>query len=55
MKECLVTYKKFVLQGVKEINHSQFANDTLLMGGASTIIAERLNTMLKQFLNASRG
>ena len=28
-------------RGVKAVNHAQFAEDTILLGGASTIIAER--------------
>jgi hypothetical protein len=28
-----------IVRGVKDINHAQFVNDTLLLGGASTIIA----------------
>lgn len=42
-------------RGVKSINHSQFADDTLLIGGASTIVARRLKTNMDQFLGASRG
>jgi len=34
----LITGIKFG-NGVKNINHSQFADDTLLLGGASMIIA----------------
>ena len=33
-------------RGVKDINHSQFADDTILMGGASQIIARRFKTEL---------
>ena len=42
-------------RGVKAINHSQFVNDTLLMGGASIVIALRLNTILAKYLRESRG
>jgi hypothetical protein len=28
-----------IVHGVKNLNHSQFADDTLLLGGASVIIA----------------
>eukprot|EP00253_Pinus_taeda_P007019 PITA_07019 len=41
--------------GVKNINHSQFANDTLLIGGASTTIARRFKTLLNQFMEYSGG
>lgn len=36
------------------MNHSQFANDTLLMGGASIIIATKFKRILDSFLDASR-
>jgi hypothetical protein len=29
-------------RGVKDINHAQFFDDTLLLGGASTIIAKKI-------------
>jgi hypothetical protein len=35
--------------GTKRINHSQFANDTLLIGGASIVIAKRLKNALDNF------
>eukprot|EP00253_Pinus_taeda_P004750 PITA_04750 len=41
--------------GVKNINHSQFADDTLLIGGASTTIARRFKTLLDQFMKYSGG
>eukprot|EP00253_Pinus_taeda_P010145 PITA_10145 len=41
--------------GVKNINHSQFADDTLLIGGASTTIARRFKTLLDQFMEYSGG
>eukprot|EP00253_Pinus_taeda_P007578 PITA_07578 len=41
--------------GVKNINHSQFADDTLLIGGASTTIAKRFKTLLDQFMEYSGG
>eukprot|EP00253_Pinus_taeda_P029799 PITA_29799 len=41
--------------GVKNINHSQFADDTLLIGGASTTIARRFKTLLDQYMDYSGG
>eukprot|EP00253_Pinus_taeda_P033267 PITA_33267 len=41
--------------GVKNINHSQFADDTLLIGGASTTIARRFKTLLDRFMEYSGG
>lgn len=41
--------------GVKNINHSQFADDTLLIGGASTTIARRFKSILDQFMECSGG
>jgi hypothetical protein len=43
-----------IVWGSKGINHSQFVDDTLLMGGASTIIASRFKQILDSFLDASR-
>ena len=40
---------------VKNINHSQFANDTLLMGGASNIIARQFKTLLEKYMSYSGG
>eukprot|EP00253_Pinus_taeda_P013489 PITA_13489 len=42
-------------QGTKNINHSQFANDTLLIGGASITIARRFKKILDQFMDYSGG
>eukprot|EP00253_Pinus_taeda_P013957 PITA_13957 len=42
-------------QGTKNINHSQFADDTLLMGGASNTIARRFKKILDQFMDYSGG
>eukprot|EP00253_Pinus_taeda_P017813 PITA_17813 len=42
-------------QGAKNINHSQFADDTLLMGGASITIARRFKKILDQFMEYSGG
>jgi len=39
----------------KRINHSQFADDTLLLGGASTIIARRFKVILDEFMTALGG
>eukprot|EP00253_Pinus_taeda_P018691 PITA_18691 len=39
----------------KNINHSQFADDTLLIGGASTTIAKRFKTLLDQYMHCSGG
>lgn len=44
-----------IAKGVKTINHSLFADDTLLLGGASTIIARRLKKILDEFLQVSGG
>lgn len=40
---------------VKKINHSQFTDDILLIGGASSIMAGRFKLILDQFLLVSRG
>eukprot|EP00253_Pinus_taeda_P034575 PITA_34575 len=50
----LITGIKFG-NGVKNINHSQFADDTLLIGGASTTIARRFKTLLDQYMDYSVG
>jgi hypothetical protein len=44
-----------IMNQAKRINHSQFMNDTLLLRGASLIIAKTLKSILKEFLKASRG
>jgi hypothetical protein len=44
-----------IATGVRRINHAQFADDTLLIGGASTIMARRFKNILDQFLEASGG
>lgn len=41
--------------GTKNINHSQFADDILLIGGASTTIARRFKKLLDQFMEYSGG
>jgi hypothetical protein len=43
-----------IVRGMKNLNHSQFV-DTLLMGGASTIIVERLKQVLDFIISASIG
>jgi len=50
----LITGIKFE-DGVKNINHSQFADDTLLIGGASAIIARRFKLLLDKFMRYSGG
>jgi hypothetical protein len=35
-----------IARGVKDINHAQFVDDTLLLGGASTIIARKFKQQL---------
>eukprot|EP00253_Pinus_taeda_P014197 PITA_14197 len=42
-------------RGTKEINHSLFADDTLLIGGASSLMAKRFKKLLDAFLVASGG
>jgi hypothetical protein len=41
--------------GVKGMNHSQFANDTILLGRASIVIVEQFKYVLDHFINASGG
>lgn len=50
----LITSIKFE-DGANNINHSQFADDTLLIGGASTTIARRFKKLLDQFMGYSGG
>jgi len=42
-----------IARGVKRINHSKFANDSLLIGGASIIIAKCFKTGLGNYTQAS--
>ena len=42
-----------IARGVKSSNHVQFAGDTILLGGASTIIAKRCKRALSTFLKSS--
>jgi hypothetical protein len=44
-----------IAQGVKRINHSQFVDDTILLSGASKIMARRINQVLDTFLLVSGG
>lgn len=41
--------------GVKNINHSQFVDDTLLIGGASITIAQCFKTLLDKYMRYSDG
>ena len=41
--------------GVRSANHAQFVDDTILLGDASTVIAERFKRFLSSFLKASDG
>jgi hypothetical protein len=38
-----------IVQGVKEINHAQFVDDTLLLGGASLLVAKRFKEELDAY------
>jgi len=40
-------------RGTKDINHAQFADDTILLGGASQIIARRFKSELNRYCHAS--
>eukprot|EP00253_Pinus_taeda_P024025 PITA_24025 len=42
-------------RGIKEINHSLFVDDTLLIWGASSVMARRFKRVLDAFLQASEG
>ena len=42
-----------IVRGVKVINHAQFVDDTILLRGASSIIAKICNCALATFLKAS--
>eukprot|EP00253_Pinus_taeda_P007045 PITA_07045 len=44
-----------IVRGTKGINLSLFANDTLLIGGASSLMAKRFKNILDLFLQASGG
>jgi len=40
-------------RGTKDINHALFADDTILLGGASRIIARRFKLEMNRYCNAS--
>ena len=44
-----------IARGVRSTNHVQFADDTILLGGASTVITERFKKVLSTFLKALDG
>ena len=44
-----------IARGVKNANHAQFIDDTILLGGASVIIAKRFREVISTFLKASDG
>jgi hypothetical protein len=44
-----------IVRGENSINHSQLANDTFFLGGASTIIARRFKRILDMFVDSSKG
>jgi hypothetical protein len=44
-----------ITRGAQRINHSQFVDDTLLLGGASPIIAKRFKEILEEFMRALGG
>ena len=41
-------------RGTKDINHALFADDTILLGGASRIIARRFKLEMNRYCIASR-
>jgi hypothetical protein len=44
-----------IARGIKRINNSQFADDTLLLGGASHVMAQRFKIILDQYEQVSGG
>ena len=44
-----------ISRGTKRINHSMFADDTLLLGGESCIVARRFKAILDSFMEVSGG
>ena len=42
-----------IARGVKASNHAQFADDTILLGGASITIAHRFKCIMSTFLKAT--
>jgi hypothetical protein len=44
-----------IVRGTKKLNHSQFADDTLLISEASTVITHRFKSILDLYMDASSG
>ena len=44
-----------IARGVTNANHSQFVDDTILLGEASIIIVERFRKFISTFVKASDG
>jgi hypothetical protein len=44
-----------ITRGTKSINHSQFPDDTLLIGGASLTISNKFKRILDTLMDTSRG
>ena len=44
-----------ITRRVRAENNAQFVDDTILLGGASTIIAKRFKNVIFTFLNATDG
>ena len=44
-----------IAKGVKAVNHVQFADETIMLGGASNTIARRFNSVMSTFLKATDG
>jgi hypothetical protein len=44
-----------IANGAKRMKNSQFVDDTLLMGGTSTILATRFNAVMEDYTTTSRG
>ena len=42
-----------IARGIDPINHARFANDSLLLGGASLMIAREFNVVLQKFCQSS--
>ena len=55
MKYILVILVIKIIRGVKGINHSQLVDDTILLGGASTIIVVQFKKILDSFLSSLGG
>ena len=41
-------------RGTKDINHAQFSDDTIMLGGANQLISHRFKDELNQYCHASR-